>query len=103
MVDDGPPLVVPYSGSFGVAEKIRRLDDGLHWLESGTATLKRQAQRVAMPPLRSRSALNDDYRRVGSSLSRSQSPRRLIERVVSTITVAGASMIQGARVMYSRP
>lgn len=39
MVDDGPPLVVPYSGSFGVAEKIRRLDDGLHWLESGTATL----------------------------------------------------------------
>ena len=37
------------------------------------------------------------------SLSRSQSPKRLIESVVSTITVAGASMIQGARVMYSRP
>ena len=44
-----------------------------------------------------------DYLSVGSSLSRSQSPKRLIESVVSTITVAGASMIQGARVMYSRP
>jgi len=43
------------------------------------------------------------YLSVGSSLPRSQSPRRLIESVVNTITVAGASMIQGARVMYSRP
>jgi hypothetical protein len=44
-----------------------------------------------------------DYLSVGSSLSRSQSPKRLIESVVNTITVAGANMIQGARVMYSRP
>ena len=44
-----------------------------------------------------------DYLSVGSSLSRSQSPTMLIDSVVSTITAAGASMIQGARVMYSRP
>lgn len=42
-------------------------------------------------------------RSVGSSLSRSQSPTRLTASVVSTIVMAGASMIQGARVRYSRP
>ena len=64
--------------------------------------------RPERPALRKMSATewrapSNDYLSVGSSLSRSQSPKRLIESVVSTITVAGASMIQGARVMYSRP
>src|SRR3712207_9021588 len=40
---------------------------------------------------------------VGSSLSRSQSPTSEIESVVSMMTNAGASMIHGARVRYSRP
>lgn len=43
------------------------------------------------------------HRSVGSSRSRSQSPRMETARVVTTMAVAGASMIQGARVMYSRP
>ena len=42
-------------------------------------------------------------RSVGSRRSRSQSPTIEIDRVDSTITAAGDSMIHGARVRYSRP
>ena len=38
----------------------------------------------------------DPQSRVGSNLSRSQSPRMEIDSVVSTIAALGASMIQGA-------
>ncbi len=38
-----------------------------------------------------------------SNRSRSQSPNKLMESVVVTINVAGANMIHGARVIYSRP
>ena len=43
------------------------------------------------------------YCKVGSSRSRSQSPITETASVVTTMVVAGASMIQGARVRYSRP
>src|SRR5690242_285021 len=39
MVDDGPSLVVSYSGNSGVAEIVRRLDNRLHLHKGGTATL----------------------------------------------------------------
>ncbi|MDH6263646.1 hypothetical protein M2427_007602 [Bradyrhizobium sp. BR13661] len=45
----------------------------------------------------------EPYCNVGSSRSRSQSPITETASVVTTIVVAGASMIQGARVKYSRP
>ncbi len=46
---------------------------------------------------------SETYCSVGSSRSRSQSPITDTASVVITIVVAGASMIQGARVRYSRP
>lgn len=48
MIDNGASLVVPNSGSFGIAQVVRRLDDGLHYREGGTATLEESSGEVRM-------------------------------------------------------
>lgn len=78
---------------------------GIAYRGPGRSIRARPRQDAGSPRLgkSAHAAGRSPYCRVGSSRSRSQSPITETASVVTTMVVAGASMIQGARVRYSRP
>jgi len=74
---------------------------------AGAQNLQRHGSRFCGAALRAAPRpgheTSETYCSVGSSRSRSQSPITDTASVVTTMVAAGASMIQGARVRYSRP
>src|SRR5262249_32537492 len=82
----------------------RRMDVELDLLDGQLGSVLESDAAVLGPQKRAAAMRGDiGHLSVGSRRSRSQSPTMLTDRVESTITTAGHSMIQGARVMYSRP